>query len=303
MGERNVTNVTDGRGAAWLSEFARCVHDGKPGAALAVLEARATAHAGTPPSVEKQAAVKALLSGDREHAREWAVWFAGQPGPTAKEIAALLLVHSYPEHREEATGILRRLADDSNWEVREWAGSSAGEILALHFDEMHPVVEGWLEDPSQFVRRAVAIAAKCAADRRSPERAEPLLRLMDRLVTDRGEEVRRNTGPFAVGGNLLRRYPDQTLERVHRWAADEDEMSRWNAAMVFVSAEAPNHVDVALKVLSQLARDQRKLVWMAVSSALRNLVKRSPDRVIPELRTWLADDRKLPAALALKGIV
>ncbi len=143
---------------------------------------------------------------------------------------------------------------------------------------------------------------KGAADRNRPERAEPLLLLMDRLVTDRGEEVRRNTGPFAVGGNLLRRYPDQTLARVQRWAANDDEMSRWNAAMVFVSAEAARHVETGMEVLSSLASDDRRLVWMAVASALRNLVKRAPDRVVPELRQWVNDGRKLPAALALKQV-
>jgi 3-methyladenine DNA glycosylase AlkD len=232
----------------------------------------------------------------------WVLWLAEQDGPTAKEIAALLTIHSYPAHPAEAMEILRRLADDGNWEVREWAGSSAGELMAARFEEVHPVIERWLDDPSQFVRRAVAIAAKGAADKRRPERAEPLLLLMDRLVVDRGEEVRRNTGPFAVGGNLLRRYPTETMRRVNLWAAADDEMSRWNAAMVFSAAEARNHVDDGLAVLSRLASDDRKLVWMAVASALRNLVKRAPDRVVPEVQTWLKDDRKLPAALALNTI-
>jgi hypothetical protein len=40
---------------------------------------------------------------------------------------------------------------------------------------------------------------------------------------------------------------------------------------------------------------------MAVASALRNLVKGAPERVVPELRSWLNDNRKLPAALALKS--
>jgi hypothetical protein len=298
-----VTEITPPK-QSWLAELSARVEGDDRAGALAVAEARATDHAGTPPAAEKQAIVKALVRAapTTTAQAEWVRWLAAQDSPTAKEVAALLSVRSYPAHAAEVMKILRRLSDDGNWEVREWAGSSAGEILAAHFEEMYPVVESWLDDPSQFVRRAVAIAAKGAADRIHPERAEPLLRLMDRLVTDRGEEVRRNTGPFAVGGNLLRRYPEQTLARIRRWAADGDEMSRWNAAMVFVSAEARNHVDVALGVLSQLARDERRLVWMAVASALHNLVKRAPHRVIPELRTWLADERKLPAALALKRI-
>ncbi len=105
--------------------------------------------------------------------------------------------------------------------------------------------------------------------------------------------------PFAVG-KLLEHYPDQTIEHVRRWARSEDEMVRWNAAMVFVSAAARAHTEAALEILSPLASDRRRLVWMAVGSALRNLVKRDPERVVPALRGWLADERKLPAALALR---
>src|SRR3990172_6752619 len=76
-------------------------------------------------------------------------------------------------------------------------------------------------------------------------------------------------------------------------------MRRWNAAIVFAAPPADKHVEAALETLPELARDQRRLVWTAVSSALRNLVRRDPGRVAPALRAWLNDDRKLPAALAL----
>jgi hypothetical protein len=141
-----------------------------------------------------------------------------------------------------------------------------------------------------------------AADKRHPERAEPLLALADVLVQDAAEEVKRNAGPFAVGGALLGRYPEETLARVRAWASAEDLMPRWNAAMVFVAANARKHVEPGLEVLSALAMDGRRPVWMAVGSALKNLVKHDPDRVVPELRKWLRDDRKLPASLALRHI-
>ena len=212
----------------------------------------------------------------------------------------MLLVQTFPAHREEALALLKRLADDGNWEVREWAGSAAGDLFAKHFDELYLVFDAWSRDKAEFVRRAVCIAVRGACDKRKPERAEPLLTLADRLAADPGEEVKRNTGPFAVGGSLLSHYPQQTLALVRRWVASDDEMLRWNAAMVFVAANARHHVDDALAVLSGLARDQRRSIWMAVASAAKNLVKRAPDRVVPELESWLKDDRKLPAALALR---
>ena len=211
----------------------------------------------------------------------------------------MLLTEIYPHHKDEALALLNRLADDENWEVREWAGSAAGELLQRHFSEIHTALRAWLKHSSPNVRRAVAIAVRGATNNRHVERCEPLFELIELLVVDRDEYVRRNTGPFAVG-KLLQHYPEQTLARVRKWADREDEMSRWNAAMVFVAAPARKHVDAALGILSELARDERRLVWMAVASALRHLVKRDPERVVPELRRWLADERKLPAALVLK---
>ena len=208
---------------------------------------------------------------------------------------------SYLQHPKEAIATLRRLADDPNWEVREWAGSSIGEVFAHNFDALYPIMQDWLRDDSQYVRRAVAIALMGAADAKRPECAEPLLALADVLVLDPAEYVKRNTGPFAVGSALRGQYPDETLAHVRAWARSDDEMSRWNAAMAFVAANARKHVRIGLEVLSSLATDKRKPVWMAVSSALKNLVKRDPS-IMPEVRKWLKDDRKLPASLALRHI-
>ena len=286
----------------WLEAFTAHIVAGDNRRALSALERRSTGHAGTPKAEDKRAATAAVVracGGRPEALAHWARWFAEQPAATAKELAAMLLVHSYPHHQQEALGLLRALCDDAHWEVREWGGSAAGELLDGCFEEVYPEVERWARDASQFVRRAVCLAVRGATNRRKPERCQPLFRLAEPLLPDRAEEVRRNLGPFAVG-KLLEHYPDQTIEHVRRWAQSADEMVRWNAAMVFVSAAARAHTEAALEILSRLASDRRRLVWMAVGSALRNLVKRDPERVIPALRGWLADERRLPAALALR---
>ena len=72
--------------------------------------------------------------------------------------------------------------------------------------------------------------------------------------------------------------------------------------MVFVAANARHHVEAGLEILSGLATDKRRPVWMAVGSALKHLLKRDPDRVEKELRIWLRDERKLPASLAMRTI-
>jgi 3-methyladenine DNA glycosylase AlkC len=296
-----VTKITV-KAAPWLAEFASAVSANDPARAIELMEMRATAHAGTPPSGEKIAAVAAIRGhfGSRpDDLVRWAVWMAEQPGPTARELGALMLAQTYPHHKEEALPLLQQLADDGHWEVREWAGSAAGELLSRHFEEMYPVLMRWAGGRSELARRAVAVAVRGATDSRKPEHCEALFALIEPLVTDRAEYVRRNTGPFAVG-KMLHHYPETTLRRVREWASREDEMSRWNAAMVFTSASARNHVDAALEILSELARDERRLVRTAVAAALRNLIKRDGDRVVPELREWLKDERKPAAELALR---
>ena len=184
--------------------------------------------------------------------------------------------------------------------MREWAASAFGEIFDRRFAEIYPVLADWTSHPSQFVRRAALVAVRKAAKARHPERCQPLLALVEPLAGDRAEEVRRNLGPFAIGDGLLKAYPDATLDRIRQWARSDDEMARWNAAMVFVTAAARRHIDAGLDILSDLARDQRRTVAYAVAAALRNLAKADPARVLPVLRTWLRDERKLPAALAMR---
>jgi 3-methyladenine DNA glycosylase AlkD len=289
----------------WLLTFTEAVAAGDRERALATLGARATAHAGTPKSAEKQAAAREIMAacgGKPKPLRDWTNWLAEQASPTAKELLAVMLVPAYAHQRKQAVDWLQRLADDENWEVREWAASAIGELANAHYDDWLPLLRDWVRHESQFVRRAVAVGAKYAVQKRRPGRCEELLDLIEPLVTDRAEEVRRNLGPFAVGTGFLASCPDETLARVRRWAAADDEQSRWNAAMVFSAANARKHIDAGLEILSGLASDQRRYVWMAVGAAARNLAKREPDRVVPELRRWLEDDRRLPAALALRGI-
>lgn len=295
--------MTSATRAAWLETYGEAIARGDFEGAVAAIESTATAHAGTAPAAEKRAAVKATLRCVKpDRLPEAALWFTSHSSDTAKELGALLLARSYSQHPQDALAALRRLSDDANWEVREWAGSAAGAIFGGYFDEVLPVMRGWLKDESQFVRRAVCLAIVGAADDGAPAKAEPLLALADVLAADPAEEVKRNTGPFAVGGKLLGRYPEQTIAHVRRWANSDDEMLRWNAAMVFVAANSRHHVDTGLEILSDLASDKRRPVWMAVGSALKHLLKREPVRVEKELRIWLQDDRKLPASLAMRTI-
>ncbi|MEW5934280.1 MAG: hypothetical protein AB1816_11935, partial [Bacillota bacterium] len=112
---------------------------------------------------------------------------------------------------------------------------------------------------------------KYAARTRRHEWAEPLLELVEPLLTDPHPYVRRNLGPFVIGDQLLRSYPAQTLARLYRWAERPDAVTRWNVAMVFTSAEGRRHREAGMRILEILASDTRSPVARAVAAARRRL--------------------------------
>ena len=125
--------------------------------------------------------------------------------------------------------------------------------------------------PDSRVRRAVVVGAKSAARTRRPEWAEPLLDLLEPALKDENEYVRKNLGPFTIGDQFLRSYPDATLARLRKWMEDPDENVRWNVAMAFAAASGARLAQRAPDILDFLAKDERPSVRNAVRAARRRV--------------------------------
>jgi 3-methyladenine DNA glycosylase AlkC len=226
----------------------------------------------------------------------WACRLADRPEPAPRAIAAPLFRHYWPARPGEIQARLLRIADDKDWWVREAAHSTMGSLLVAYFDSFYPVLQVWTKHPSPNVRRGVALAARKAANERRNEWADALLDLVEPLLADRAEYVRKNLGPYAIGDGLLRCHPQPTLARLHRWADDPREEVRWNVAMAFRSFGGTRHVEKALEVLKILAADERRFVWRAAASALHYLGRRHSEIVRPVVEGWLQDERRGRAA-------
>jgi 3-methyladenine DNA glycosylase AlkC len=240
--------------------------------------------------------IEEALGPGSEALYDWACRLAERREPVARAISAALFRHYWLSRPDEVQAWLVRLADDEDWWVRESAHSTLGSLLVVHFDAFYPVLQSWARHPSANVRRGVAIAARKAANERREEWVEALLNLVEWLLTDREEYVRKNLGPYAIGDGLLRCYPQPTLARLRRWADDPREEVRWNVAMAFRSFGGTRHLQEALEVLAQLAADERRFVWRAAASALHYLGRRHPDAVRPVLESWLEDEQRVQAA-------
>ncbi|GBD16581.1 hypothetical protein HRbin26_01479 [bacterium HR26] len=232
-------------------------------------------------------------------------WLIESECAAARDLGALMAATFtgplWLDDPEEACRIMLGVADDPHWEVREVAPAVVFPALEVDFEGAFRLLQSWTVHPAENVRRAAALVAMRAARERRPEWGPRLLDLIEPLLSDRSEYVRRNLGAFAIGDGFLRCYPQLTLERLASWAEREDEQVRWNVAMAFSSAEAARYVEAAVSILGRLAEDERRYVWRAVASALRNLGRRVPEQALPVLSTWLQDDRRArPAAVAFR---
>lgn len=240
---------------------------------------------------------------NEEEIFEWAKYLALRRD--TRDLACLMLAlgNPYSRHEEEVKKFLLNLGNDENWGTRESAAYAFSSVLLKNFNDVYPLFQEWVSSDSVNIRRAVALAAKYVSKTRKPEYGEPLLHLIEPLLSDRSVYVRKNLGPFAIGDGLLRAYPKLTLQHLTRWSQSSNEQVLWNVAMVFSSAEGAKHCDEALPILLRLAEDERRFVWRAVASALNNLGRKKPEKVKPELKRWLNNDkRRKVAEIALQYI-
>jgi 3-methyladenine DNA glycosylase AlkC len=240
--------------------------------------------------------IEEALGRGTEALYDWGCRLVGRPEPAARAIAAHLICHHWPSQPDQVQAQVLRLADDEDWWVRESAHSTMGNLLVSHFDDLYQTFRGWTGHPSANVRRGVVIAIRQASNERKEAWVESLLDLVEPLLADREHYVRKNLGPYAVGDGLLRCHPQPTLACLRRWADDPREEVRWNVAMAFRSFGGSRHVQEALKVLGQLAADERRFVWRAAAPALHYLGKRHLEIVRPIVECWLEDERRAQAA-------
>jgi 3-methyladenine DNA glycosylase AlkC len=245
---------------------------------------------------QAQVTLEEALGPGTEALYKWACRLADRPEPAARAVAAPMLRHDWLARPEEVQARLLHIADDEDWWVREAAHSTMGSLLVAHFCAFYPILEAWTEHPSPNVRRGVALAARKAANEKRIEWADLLLDLVEPLLADRTEYVRKNLGPYAIGDGLLRCHPEPTLARLRCWAKDASEAVRWNVAMAFRSFGGTRHLQEALQVLEQLAADERRFVWRAAAAALHYLGRRRPEIVRPVVEGWLEDERRVRAA-------
>jgi len=227
-----------------------------------------------------------------EHIHQW----SSSSHSSAQHIACQLIPYAHAVKRKKAFEHLSQLVESEDWTVRDAACEVTGRLLREDFSRTIGVLEMWRSRASVNLYRAIIIAAIRASDPTHLERAEPLLNLLEPLLSEPEPLIRRNLGPSAIGATLLADYPGPTFEYLAKWSTSNDPQTLWNVSMAFSAPPAVAIAKKALIVLRKLSLDERRFVWRAVAASIWKLGRKRPDIIRPELARWLEDERRVNVA-------
>lgn len=238
---------------------------------LVTLTNASTRHANTAKGKLKLLCIQELFRYESEECYQVATFLVSSANESAQEIGVILLTRFYECHPMDVEEQICRVANSQHWEVREWAASALGRILQDQFEASYPMLLRFAQHPDDFVRRAAVVGCKYASSSADVATAERIVDALTPLLYDPSKYVRENLGPFALGDALLPNHPDLILHHARNWVAEEDEMVRWNVAMMFSSQKGRPWIQQAKEIFDVLETDARPLVSRAVQRVKRHM--------------------------------
>jgi len=175
---------------------------------------------------------------------------------------------------------IRKMADSSDWEVREDAAGEMKRINDESFPEYFPIWKKWAKDQNPNIRRAVEVGLL----RIKKEFVFPALDLLEVLIYDNHVYVRKNCGPFALS-HVGYKSPKEAFQKLREWTKIDNKNVRWNIAMCLGAWFGQSYPGESLKLLKILAKDKEKFVWRAVASSLVKLIRKHPE-LKQEIFSW-----------------
>lgn len=244
---------------------------------ISILEKIKTSHAGTPKTKDKRFVIREIVkhiidtSGDREKDFFSAgSYFCSTTEDVSKEIGVSLIWRGYKFNKEKVKEYLLRIADDPNWEVREYAANAFADTL-YHNPDFYNDVMKWTKHHSENVRRAVVFSALAL---REKEHLNKAFSIFEPLLFDASKYVRKNLGPFILGSYFGNKFPKETIRKLKKWSKNRDENLRWNVIMSFNNSFGNKYPEEALDVLKYFVGDVDLTVKRALKSTLNHLSKR-----------------------------
>ncbi|MFC1682129.1 HEAT repeat domain-containing protein [Nanoarchaeota archaeon] len=175
---------------------------------------------------------------------------------------------------------IRNTATDEHWGRREDATKYIKAINDNSFLEYLPVWKEWVRDSDPNIRRAVEVGLL----RIKKEHIPLALELIEPLLYDEDNYVRKNCGPFALS-HIGYKDPEATFSKLKKWMKINNKNVRWNVAMCLGVWFGQSYPKESLRLLKQLSKDKEKFVWRAVASSLIKLIRKHP-QLKKEILSW-----------------
>ncbi len=165
---------------------------------------------------------------------------------------------------------LREVARDDDWRVRERVAQALKHVTEHSFDRVESALDEWVAHEDNYVRRACEVGLMGTP----PERVDAALRILDGLMSDSDDYVKKSCGAFAVT-HVAAKDPAVGREYLDRWSRSDDLRTRWNAAKAIGGAYGRGN-DHALDLAYRLAGDDEYRVRRATAASLRDLIEDDP---------------------------
>lgn len=244
---------------------------------ISILEKIKTEHAGTAKTKDKRFVIRELvkfvIDNSKNKEKDFfntGSFFCKRNEDVSKEIGISLIWRGYKFNPGKVKEILLKIADDPNWEVREYAATAFADTLYYNRDFYKDLIK-WTKHNSENVRRAVVFSALALKDKENLDKAFAIL---EPLMYDNSKYVRKNLGPFILGSHFGNNFPEQTISKLKKWSKIRDENVRWNIVMSFNNSFGNKYPAEALHVLKYFAGDDDIVVRRTLMSTLRFLRKR-----------------------------
>lgn len=195
-----------------------------------------------------------------------------RPEYTARSIGTQLIASGWPDNKDIET-LIKKAANDEDWIVREYAAETFAALLERDFSHFSKLYLQWVKTESVNIKRAIVLAVKYESKDVEPKKWKTYFNLIDPLMAEEAEYIRKNLGPFAIGDGLLSRYPKQIFSSCKRWLKSDNENVRWNTAMIFTAAAARRFSKESRAILHLLEKDESLFVSRAAKKALKSLGK------------------------------
>lgn len=249
---------------------------------ISILEKVKTAHAGTARTKDKRFVINEIVKHVRrkksDHERKFlaaGISFCKRKEDTAKEIGISLIWRGYESDKKAVKKFLLKIADDKNWEVREYAGGAFANTVQNN-PEFFEEVLSLASHHSENVRRAALFAALGLRNEKDLAKGFALMVI---LMFDKSKYVKKNLGPFILGSLYGNKFPKETLKKLKEWSKIRDENVNWNVIMAFNNSFGNNYPAEALKILKHYAGNTDLSTKRALRSTLNFLGKRHRDPV------------------------